>query len=77
MLSGIQESVGSLVVDVRAAAAGSLLHGVGGEIVGGHTGDASDQLVRLVDDHRVVLGQDVPALEGIDGKQGVVGDDHV
>ena len=49
----------------------------GGQLGGGHAGDPVDQLVRLVDDHDVVLGQHRAALEGVDRQQRVVGDDDV
>ena len=39
----------------------------------GHPGD---QLVRLVDDHRVVLGQGSSTVHRVDGQQGVIGDDQ-
>ena len=48
-----------------------------GELVGGDAGDPVDQLVRLVDDHGVVLGDDAEALQRVDREHGVVGDDDV
>jgi hypothetical protein len=47
------------------------------EFSGGHAGDAVDQLVRLVDDDHVVLGQHRDAFQRVDGQQRVVGDDDV
>jgi hypothetical protein len=40
-------------------------------------GHPVDQVVRLVDDHHVVLGEDVAVLQRVDGQQRVVGDDDV
>ena len=39
----------------------------------GGPGDPADKLVRLVDDHRVVLGQGGAAVHGVDRQQGMVG----
>ena len=47
------------------------------DLVGDRRGDPVDQLVRLVDDEHVVLGQHLAALEGVDGHERVVGDDDV
>ena len=41
------------------------------------TGDPVDQVVRLVDDDHVVLGQDDEVLQRVDRQQGVVGDHDV
>ncbi len=46
---------------------------VGGQLAGGHGGDPVDELVRLVDDHDPVLGQDAALAERVDGEQRVVG----
>ena len=43
------------------------------QLVGRDPGDPVDQLVRLVDDHRVVLGQHREALQRVDRQQRVVG----
>ncbi len=51
-------------------------HGAG-ELVGDGGRDAVDELVGLVDDEDVVLGQHLAALERVDGHEGVVGDDDV
>ncbi len=50
---------------------------VGGQLAGGHRGDPVDELVRLVDDHDAVLGQDAALAERVDGEQRVVGDHDV
>ena len=47
------------------------------DLVGDRRGHAVDQLVRLVDDENVVLGQHLPVLEGVDGHERVVRDDDV
>ena len=52
-----------LLLDHAAAAPGGDLDGGGGQLVGGHRGDPVDQVVRLVDDHHVVLGEDVEVLK--------------
>ena len=49
----------------------------GGQLGGGDGGDPVDQLVRLVDDDDVVLGQHAELLQRVDGQQRVVGDDDV
>src|SRR3954469_18681525 len=46
-------------------------------LVGGGLGDSADQLVRLVDDHHVVVRDHRDALDRVDGQQRVVGDDQV
>ncbi len=48
-----------------------------GQLVGDGRRDPVDELVRLVDDEHVVLGQHLTPLEGIDRHEGVVGDDDV
>ena len=62
---------------MRARTLGGPLDGDGVELVGGGLGDAGGQLVCLVDDDGVVLRQHRHAVDGVDGKQGVVGDDEV
>ena len=52
-------------------------HGRTGELVRHRRRHAVDELVRLVDDEDVVLGQEVAPLEGVDRHEGVVGDDDV
>ena len=47
------------------------------QLVGRDAGDPGDQLVRLVDDHHVVLGQHRDALDRVDREQRVVGDDDL
>ena len=48
-----------------------------GELVGGGLGHPGDQLVGLVDDHHVVVGDHRDALDRVDREQRVVGDDQV
>ena len=48
-----------------------------GQLVGGGRGDPADQVVRLVDDDHVVLGQHDEILKRVDREQGVVGDHDV
>ena len=64
-------------VDVGASSAGGPLDHRRVELVGGGLRDAGGQLVRLVDDDRVVLRQHRHAVDGVDGEQRVVGDDEV
>ena len=66
-----------LFLDHAAAPAGRRLGGGGRQLGGGHRGDPVDQVVRLVDDHDIVLGQDDEVLQRVDGQQGVVGDHEV
>ena len=47
------------------------------QLGGRDAGDPVDQLVRLVDDQQVVFGQHVGVADGVDGQQGVVGDDDI
>ena len=49
----------------------------GRDLVGDRRGDPVDELVPLVDDEHVVLGQHLAALEGVDRHERVVGDDDV
>ena len=48
-----------------------------GQFLGRHRGDPVDQIVCLVDDHHVVVGQQREVLERVDGEQGMVGDHDV
>ena len=48
-----------------------------GQLGGRDAGDPVDQFVRLVDDQQVVFGQHVGIADGVDGQQGVVGDDDI
>ena len=59
-----------------ARRAGALDHR-DGQLDGRRRGRTVDQLVRLVDDHDVVLGQHRDALDAADREQRVVGDDDV
>ena len=47
------------------------------QFAGGHRGDTVSQLVRLIDDEKFVFGQDAGFGDGVDGQQGVIGDDHI
>ena len=47
------------------------------QLGGRHARHPVDQFVRLVDDEQVVLGQHRGLGDGVDGQQGVVGDDDV
>jgi hypothetical protein len=53
------------------------LDGGRGQLVGAHRGDPVHQVMRLVDDHHVVLGQRREVLHRVDGQQRVVGDHDV
>ena len=64
-------------VDVRTGPAGRPLDHRRVELVGGRLGDAGGQLVGLVDDDGVVLGQHRHAVDRVDREQRVVGDDEV
>ena len=75
-VGGLGQPVG-LLVDVPLRAAGGPLDVGDGQLVGGRLGDPRDDLVRLVDDHRVVVGDHRDALDRVDGEQRVVGDDQV
>ena len=76
-LARLDEPVRDGLVDQLPAAPRRRGDGAGGQLRGRHAGDAVDQLVRLVHDHHVVLGQHGAALERVDGEQRVVGDDDV
>ena len=76
-LAGLDEPVRDGLVDELAAAVRRRGHRRRRQLRGRHAGDPVDQLVRLVDDHHVVLGQHRAALERVDGEQRVVGDDDV
>ena len=65
------------LVDLAAGPAGGRLHGRGRQLGGRHRGHPVDQVVRLVDDHDVVLGQHEAVLQRVDREQGVVGDHDV
>ena len=51
--------------------------GGGGQFAGRDARDPVDEFVGLVDDEQVVFGQHVDVGDGVDGEQGVVGDDDV
>ena len=74
-------SAASSIVDARVGLPpGPLGRGAdhaGGDLVGDRRGDPVDELVALVDDEHVVLGQHLAALEGVDRHERVVGDDDV
>ena len=71
--SRVEKLEPEIVVQPGQATPGDPLDGLRAEFVGGRTGDPADQFVRLVDDHRVVLGQRRAAVHRINGQQGVVG----
>ena len=48
-----------------------------GQLVGDRGGNPVHQLMTLVNDQHVVLGQHLPTLEGVDRHEAVVGHDHV
>ncbi|SHU74819.1 Uncharacterised protein [Mycobacteroides abscessus subsp. abscessus] len=45
--------------------------------MGGNACHSVDKVVSFIDDHRVVLGQDVDVGYRVNGEQGVIGDHHV
>jgi hypothetical protein len=59
------------------AAAGEDRQRRAGDLLGRHGGDPALQLVSLVDDDHVMVGQDRLVGEGVDGEQGVVGHHHI
>ena len=63
--------------DVLAGGRGSPSYGGRAELVREGVGGGGDELVGLVDDDRVVLGQDLRTGEGVQGQQRVVGHDDV
>ena len=69
--------VGVVVVDEPPGPLGGPLDHLRRQLVAGGAGDLGGQLVRLVDDHHVVLGQDRAVLERVDRQQRVVGDHDV
>ncbi len=73
-LAGVQELQGELVVQPGQAAASDPFDQLRTEFVRGGAGDPGHQFVRLVDDHRVVLGQRGAAVHCVDGQQRMVGD---
>ena len=76
-LGGVGEVVGLVALDVALGAAGGPLDVGDAQLVGGGLGDPGGQLVGLVDDDDVVVGDHRHALDGVDGQQRVVGDDQV
>ena len=52
-------------------------YGRGGELVRQRVGGGGDELVGLVEHHRLVLGQHLRAGEDVQGEQGVIGDDDI
>ena len=78
-VGGVLEVAGRVAVVVGPAlgAAGGPLDVVDAELVGRRLGDAGGQLVGLVDDDRVVVGDHRHVLDRVDREEGVVGDDQV
>ena len=76
-LAGLDEPVRDGLVDELPAAPRRRGHRGRRQLRRRDAGDPVDQLVRLVDDHHVVLGQHGAALERVDRQQRVVGDDDV
>ncbi|GAA3353843.1 hypothetical protein GCM10020366_08530 [Saccharopolyspora gregorii] len=74
---GLVEPVGDALVDGTPAAPRGELRLVRRQLAGRGGGDPVDEVVRLVDHDDVVLWQHRPVVEGVDGQQGVVGDDDV
>ena len=61
----------------RLDAVGRHLERAAGELGGGYGGDAPVQFVGLIDDHHLVLGQDIDVRHGVDSQQGVIRHHHV
>ena len=76
-VGGLAERVGRLVLDPALGAPRRPLDVVDGELVGRGLGDAGGELVGLVDDHGVVVGDHRHPLDRVDREQRVVGDDQV
>ncbi len=76
-LSGIPEPGHGVAGDLAAAAAGGRLHGRSRQFGGRDRRHPVDQVMRLVDDHHIVLRQDLAILQRVDGEQRVIGDDEV
>src|SRR6478735_5266150 len=78
-LGGVLEVAGRVAVTVGPAhrATGGPLDVGHPELVGRRLGDARGQLVGLVDDDRVVVGDHRHVLDRVDREEGVVGDDQV
>jgi hypothetical protein len=80
LLRGVLEVAGGVARGVGgppARAAGGALDVGHAELVGRGLGDARGELVGLVDDDRVVVGDHRHVLDRVDREEGVVGDDEV
>ena len=67
----------SVVLDVGSGPAGHSLDHLGAQFRGGGPSYPSHQLVRLVDDYRVMRGQCRTSVHRIDCQQGVIGDNKI
>lgn len=76
-LTGGFEPVHLLFVDEFGTATGRGGDRDGRQFGSRDAGDAVDQFVRLVHHDHIVFGQHLDAADGVDGQQGVVGDDDV
>ena len=68
------EPLGDLGTDQALGSARCALDGGGGELIGDSSGGPVDELVALVDDDCIVLGEHRNVVESVDGQHRVVGD---